>query len=98
MLRPPIVCDICGQQVQRQASLWTCENGRKTVLHSVSYDVCEGCFALHAHGIDLGGAASPLEEDDLDWSVDDSEIIIEEEEEEEEDNDDVELLDDDLER
>mmetsp|Transcript_48772 Transcript_48772/g.106027 ORF Transcript_48772/g.106027 Transcript_48772/m.106027 type:complete len:283 (+) Transcript_48772:70-918(+) len=52
MLNPPIVCDICVQQVQG-GHLWTCENGRRTVLHAVAYDVCEACFAHHTQGEDI---------------------------------------------
>lgn len=47
MLRPPIVCDICDQPVLPQQQVWTCENGRRTVLHAVAYDVCERCFSFH---------------------------------------------------
>ncbi|CAE8643155.1 unnamed protein product, partial [Polarella glacialis] len=53
MLRPPIMCDLCSQQVSPAGNVWTCENGRRTVLHSVAYDVCEACFAYHAHGIEI---------------------------------------------
>lgn len=52
MQHPPIVCDLCGQRVRRGTQLWTCENGRRTVLHAVAYDVCESCFMLHAHGLE----------------------------------------------
>jgi len=50
LMRPPIVCDICFRQVDPAARVWTCENGRRTVLHAVAYDVCEACFAFHAYG------------------------------------------------
>jgi len=50
---PPIVCDVCAQPVRTQ-NVWTCENGRRTVLHAAAYDVCESCFAEHAFG-DMGG-------------------------------------------
>lgn len=50
--RPPIMCDICGRQVSASESLWTCENGRRTVLHAVAYDVCHACFCYHAFGIE----------------------------------------------
>mmetsp|Transcript_48771 Transcript_48771/g.106025 ORF Transcript_48771/g.106025 Transcript_48771/m.106025 type:complete len:279 (+) Transcript_48771:70-906(+) len=52
ILNPPIVCDICDQVVQGQ-HVWTCENGRRTVLHAVAYDVCEACFAHHTQGEDI---------------------------------------------
>ncbi|CAJ1388554.1 unnamed protein product [Effrenium voratum] len=47
MSRPPIMCDICNQQVHSEADVWTCENGRRTVLHAVAYDVCQACFSRH---------------------------------------------------
>lgn len=50
--RPPIMCDICSRQVSASDSLWTCENGRRTVLHAVAYDVCHSCFSYHAFGIE----------------------------------------------
>eukprot|EP00404_Azadinium_spinosum_P050581 CAMPEP_0180752216 /NCGR_PEP_ID=MMETSP1038_2-20121128/32031_1 /TAXON_ID=632150 /ORGANISM="Azadinium spinosum, Strain 3D9" /LENGTH=229 /DNA_ID=CAMNT_0022786021 /DNA_START=166 /DNA_END=851 /DNA_ORIENTATION=- len=53
MQQPPIVCDICDRQVLPRGMIWTCENGRKTVLHAMSYDACEQCMALHAFSIDL---------------------------------------------
>lgn len=52
MQTPPIVCDICSHRVQPASKVWTCENGRRTVLHAVAYDVCESCFAEHAYGIE----------------------------------------------
>jgi len=45
--RPPIRCDLCHRHVHPSGCVWTCENGRRTVLHAASYDVCEACFALH---------------------------------------------------
>jgi len=56
MQSPPIVCDICDARVGPASKVWTCENGRKTVLHAVAYDVCDACFALHAHGGLAAGA------------------------------------------
>ncbi|CAE7528777.1 rtcb [Symbiodinium necroappetens] len=47
---PPIMCDICNSQVAASADVWTCENGRKTVLHAVAYDVCQACFNYYAFG------------------------------------------------
>ncbi|CAK0857856.1 unnamed protein product, partial [Prorocentrum cordatum] len=64
MRAPPIICDICRRQLDPCGSVWTCENGRRTVLHAVAYDVCQYCFALHAHGVEIpadngrGGAHS----------------------------------------
>lgn len=72
MLNPPIVCDLCDQMVGRGSQVWTCENGRRTVLHAVAYDVCEACFMLHAHGVEVSGAGSEAAsgggEDDEDCS------------------------------
>jgi len=47
---PPIMCDICNAQVAASADVWTCENGRRTVLHAVAYDVCQSCFNFYAYG------------------------------------------------
>eukprot|EP00928_Gymnodinium_smaydae_P079230 TRINITY_DN6320_c1_g1_i1.p1 TRINITY_DN6320_c1_g1~~TRINITY_DN6320_c1_g1_i1.p1 ORF type:complete len:365 (-),score=93.82 TRINITY_DN6320_c1_g1_i1:201-1295(-) len=52
MQNPPIVCDICNLSVDADSDVWTCENGRRTVLHAVAYDVCAPCFALHAFGVE----------------------------------------------
>lgn len=43
-----VICDMCDSQVQYTACLWTCENGDSTVLHAMSYDVCDRCFATNA--------------------------------------------------
>lgn len=69
---PPVICDICCWPV-RTSHVWTCENGRRTVLHAAAYDVCEECFALYAHGedgSDIAGSWSESSEDDL-FSPDD---------------------------
>lgn len=50
MASPPIFCDICDRRVGPSHRVWTCENGRRTVLHAAAYDVCEACFAFHVHG------------------------------------------------
>jgi len=50
MANPPIFCDICDRRVGPSHRVWTCENGRRTVLHAAAYDVCEACFAFHVHG------------------------------------------------
>lgn len=47
---PPIFCDICDGRLGPQDRVWTCENGRRTVLHAAAYDVCEACFSFHVHG------------------------------------------------
>jgi len=59
MQTPPIVCDICMRRVQPASKVWTCENGRRTVLHAVAYDVCQSCFDHYAYGIEK----TPSEED-----------------------------------
>eukprot|EP00434_Breviolum_minutum_P024128 symbB.v1.2.021299.t1/scaffold1830.1/size100772/8 len=51
LAQPPIMCDICNKQVSPNSEVWTCENGRRTVLHSVAYDVCQLCFERHARGM-----------------------------------------------
>lgn len=71
MQRPPIKCDLCDHQVERSGSVWTCENGRRTVLHSVAYDVCEACFSLYAYGIE-GNSDVSIDEDDLEDDPDTS--------------------------
>lgn len=67
MLNPPIVCDICCRRVQPSSKVWTCENGRRTVLHAAAYDVCESCFIFHAYGVDEAdcpeGSASDVDND-----------------------------------
>lgn len=62
MQRPPIVCDLCDRQVLPSSNVWNCENGRRTVLHAVAYDVCESCFALHAFGVEIDEAAGVEDE------------------------------------
>ena len=34
-----------ARQVHSEADVWTCENGRRTVLHAVAYDVCQAMDA-----------------------------------------------------
>lgn len=47
---PPIFCDICDRRLGPSHRVWTCENGRRTILHAAAYDVCEACFSYHVHG------------------------------------------------
>ena len=71
MMDPPIFCDLCHKMVNTRSQVWTCENGRRTVLHAVAYDVCESCFMLHAHGVEVIGAgteAASAEDDEEDCS------------------------------
>lgn len=35
------ICLSQHRQVSPNSEVWTCENGRRTVLHSVAYDVCQ---------------------------------------------------------
>ena len=35
-------------QVSPNSEVWTCENGRRTVLHSVAYDVCQVQPGIHS--------------------------------------------------
>lgn len=72
MLRPPVNCDICERSVDQGSRVWTCENGRRTVLHAVAYDVCEACFAYHAHGVELPVTTRGDEDEDDEEEDDDS--------------------------
>lgn len=49
-LKVPITCDICervfgARRVHASGQVWTCRAGSGTLLHGLSYDVCEGCYA-----------------------------------------------------
>jgi len=46
-LEEGIVCDLCDQEVPEYATVWTCENGDRTVRHATEYDICEYCFDRH---------------------------------------------------
>eukprot|EP00929_Paragymnodinium_shiwhaense_P056200 TRINITY_DN28128_c2_g1_i4.p1 TRINITY_DN28128_c2_g1~~TRINITY_DN28128_c2_g1_i4.p1 ORF type:complete len:223 (+),score=29.71 TRINITY_DN28128_c2_g1_i4:305-973(+) len=39
-----ITCDICDKAISEGMHVWTCENGRDTILHAHSYDICSQCF------------------------------------------------------
>mmetsp|Transcript_43352 Transcript_43352/g.102063 ORF Transcript_43352/g.102063 Transcript_43352/m.102063 type:complete len:276 (+) Transcript_43352:136-963(+) len=53
-----ITCDLCQRGMKDEdTNVWTCENGRKTILHAHSYDVCSQCFDGQA---DDGRAAAGL--------------------------------------
>jgi len=71
--RPPIVCDICQRQLGPKGNVWTCENGRRTVLHAVAYDVCHTCFQFHAYGIEAGSELDEEEDATSDENAMDSE-------------------------
>jgi len=47
------VCDVCEGSVPLDSAVWTCGNGKRTILHATSYDVCQRCFVRHAVGVDL---------------------------------------------
>lgn len=81
--RPPIMCDICNKQVSPNSEVWTCENGRRTVLHSVAYDVCQFCFERYARG-KLPHPGQP------------GHLSADEEEEDEEEDDDEDFSDEDF--
>eukprot|EP00929_Paragymnodinium_shiwhaense_P107419 TRINITY_DN73511_c0_g1_i2.p1 TRINITY_DN73511_c0_g1~~TRINITY_DN73511_c0_g1_i2.p1 ORF type:complete len:293 (+),score=41.56 TRINITY_DN73511_c0_g1_i2:45-881(+) len=49
----PMLCDICDKEFKPGSRTWTCENGHKTILHGLAYDVCEACFMKHVHRVDL---------------------------------------------
>lgn len=66
MMIPPIVCDICDRRVKPASKVWTCENGRRTMLHAVAYDVCERCFSRYALGIDDDDSENDEQTDDDD--------------------------------
>mmetsp|Transcript_47506 Transcript_47506/g.137209 ORF Transcript_47506/g.137209 Transcript_47506/m.137209 type:complete len:102 (+) Transcript_47506:670-975(+) len=78
MMRPPIVCDICTRQVEPRSRVWTCENGRRTVLHAVRYDVCEGCFAFYAFGVEVPSDTGEGEEDPTEDSYGEDDTCSEE--------------------
>ena len=61
--RSPIMCDLCNMSVSGHDDVWSCENGRRTVLHSVAYDVCSKCFKYFA--LDIGTEPETLSEDTL---------------------------------
>lgn len=86
MLTPPIVCDICDTRVQPRSRIWTCENGRRTMLHAVAYDVCESCFEFHAYGID---SATRTE---YEPATDTDDIIIDSRDSSDEDSDDLHVF------
>jgi len=43
-----ISCNLCDTVVPQKGSLWTCEDGCRSVLHPASHDICEPCFSKHA--------------------------------------------------
>jgi len=55
-----VTCDLCDEIATRSGAVWTCTNGPHTVLHPAAYDVCEGCFCVHAGAASAAGAARAL--------------------------------------
>merc|ERR1711879_897068 len=41
-----VFCDICDENVplSKDSCVWTCENRCSTILHALSYDICDKCF------------------------------------------------------
>eukprot|EP00931_Biecheleriopsis_adriatica_P056351 TRINITY_DN33393_c0_g1_i1.p1 TRINITY_DN33393_c0_g1~~TRINITY_DN33393_c0_g1_i1.p1 ORF type:complete len:610 (-),score=136.76 TRINITY_DN33393_c0_g1_i1:83-1867(-) len=37
-------CDLCSKKVEPEASVWTCNSGANTILHTQTFDICEQCF------------------------------------------------------
>lgn len=72
--QPPIMCDICNKQVSPNSEVWTCENGRRTVLHSVAYDVCQFCFERYAGGNEHPGHQNLSADEEEDEDDDDEEF------------------------
>jgi len=70
MMSPPIMCDLCGRRLRPSSKVWTCENGRRTMLHAAAYDVCESCFVFHAYGIE----DAEHQEDDEEYGSDDGDM------------------------
>jgi len=60
-----VICDMCDVQVPWSSSVWTCQGGDATILHALSYDICDRCFRQHTFGGGTGGAdgASPPDAD-----------------------------------
>jgi len=42
-----ITCDLCDTDVPPTSSLWTCEDGCRSVLHPAAHDICEPCFSKY---------------------------------------------------
>jgi len=42
-----IACNLCDTVVPQNSSLWTCEDGCRSVLHLSSNDICESCYSKH---------------------------------------------------
>eukprot|EP00933_Yihiella_yeosuensis_P041367 TRINITY_DN35759_c0_g1_i1.p1 TRINITY_DN35759_c0_g1~~TRINITY_DN35759_c0_g1_i1.p1 ORF type:complete len:130 (+),score=7.00 TRINITY_DN35759_c0_g1_i1:167-556(+) len=66
----PIICDICDKNVKITDSVWVCENGNSTVLHALSYDVCNHCFLQYALNTNSGAlptSSTPMLEESLEF-------------------------------
>jgi len=45
-----LTCDVCDVECKVGEwpwTVWTCENGYRTIMHSTAYDVCDRCFQFH---------------------------------------------------
>lgn len=49
-LKMPITCDICDEKPFPTEDVWTCKAGSDSLLHSLSYDVCDRCYSEHVFG------------------------------------------------
>jgi len=61
-----VICDMCDVQVPWSSSVWTCQGGDSTILHALSYDICDRCFRQHTFGVgtDSAEGASPATDAD----------------------------------
>lgn len=50
MAHPSMICDVCENRIELGSASWTCDSGSSTILHALSYDVCDACFTRHALG------------------------------------------------
>jgi len=65
------ICDICEKNIPSNSrNVWTCETGTQTVLHALSYDVCESCFREHVRGEPPVEAAADVSFESSSCSVD----------------------------
>eukprot|EP00932_Pfiesteria_piscicida_P005727 SRR837773.15640.p1 GENE.SRR837773.15640~~SRR837773.15640.p1 ORF type:complete len:105 (-),score=10.76 SRR837773.15640:53-367(-) len=41
-------CDVCSTPIAFKSFVWACEGRDETILHALSFDVCDVCFRRHA--------------------------------------------------
>lgn len=51
-LQVPLTCDICSsvngsERMDAEGLVWTCKAGPQTIIHGLSFDVCESCYDRH---------------------------------------------------